>query len=75
MNDACPRCSSVEWMTGLRSDSFVYVVSATENRDFFGSGVKGHSDILANLCAECGYTELYAANPRAVWQEWQKRKV
>jgi len=60
-------------MTGLRSDSFVYVVSATENRDFFGGGVKGHSNILANLCAQCGYTELYASSPGDVWQEWQKR--
>jgi len=62
-------------MTGLRSDTFVYVVSATENRDFFGGGAKGNSDLLANVCAECGYTELSAANPGAIWQEWQKRKA
>lgn len=62
-------------MTGLRSDTFIYVISALENRDFLGGGVKGHSDILANLCADCGYTELYASNPKAVWQEWQKHKT
>ncbi len=76
VSKTCPKCASAQWMTGLRSDTFVYAVSATENRDFFGSGAtKGNSDLLANVCAECGYTELFAANPGAVWQEWQKRKA
>lgn len=72
---SCPKCSSERWMTAIRAATFVYVVSAFENRDFFGGGAKGNSDLLANICADCGCTELYAADPEKVWKEWQKRKA
>lgn len=74
MNSNCPRCESVRWMTGVKSVNHVFVVPANENHDFFSAGgVKGHSDVSANVCADCGFTEFYTTDPESVWREWMKK--
>jgi len=62
-------------MTMLHTDTFTFATSGAENRDFLSGGqVKGMSEIQANTCADCGYTELYAVDPETVWNEWRKRE-
>ncbi|MES2460149.1 MAG: hypothetical protein V4671_06175 [Armatimonadota bacterium] len=58
-------------MPGLPTTTGVFVGYHVK----WNNTVKGLSDILANVCADCGHVELVAANPKKVWEEWQKHNA
>lgn len=70
MDKVCPKCESKHWMTDLNLSVRPNTVYVALN----WTGIpKGTSELRVQMCAECGYTELYAVNPQAVWAEWSKQ--
>ncbi len=58
-------------MRGIRLlDAYVVATLGT-----WKDNAKGASDLTASICADCGFTEFYATNPTAVWEEWRKQNA
>jgi predicted nucleic-acid-binding Zn-ribbon protein len=67
MKPNCPKCNSERWMTDLVVSGEPYVcVKITWSTNV------GVTQFLAQMCADCGYTEFYAKDPETVWEEWAK---
>lgn len=69
---ACPKCGSKRWMTGLTpfTDRTVRIaVNPPTWKDY----AKGVSELKASACADCWYVELYAVTPSVMWEEWSKQ--
>lgn len=70
----CPKCESRRWMTGLQfdplSDLHLSVTKATWVRE-----PKGATSFTASICGDCGYSEIFATKPLAVWDEWRLKNA
>lgn len=70
----CPKCGSPEVVRDVRvidrghgnSDAGNVNVGVYGNPQAWLFKDKVTAELTACVCAECGYTELYAANPRAL---------
>ena len=73
MNQACPKCESKRWMSDLSLvNSGETTVAVAVRPATWSAMAKGVTQMQASVCADCGYTEFYAVNPQAVWEEWSK---
>lgn len=74
MNKTCPRCESKYWMTSLSlletGDAMICVTRPT-----WREAAKGLTKLRASACADCGYFEFYAMDPKALWDEWRKQNA
>jgi predicted nucleic-acid-binding Zn-ribbon protein len=73
-NNPCPKCGSSEIMQGAEVRDYdassyrrlgVYVALQTPEGGFFKKTTES-GELLASVCGECGYTELYATNYQAM---------
>jgi predicted nucleic-acid-binding Zn-ribbon protein len=65
----CPKCESARWMTGIEfQDAFPLKLFATPPT--WTKEARGVTGFTVNMCADCGFSEMYATNPLAVWEEW-----
>jgi predicted nucleic-acid-binding Zn-ribbon protein len=65
----CPKCESARWMTGVEFQGpfplKLFATPATWIKE-----ARGVTSFTANMCADCGFTEMYATHPLKVWDEW-----
>lgn len=70
----CPKCRSHRWMTGLPISAGGGPLGTHVAVDFW-VGTVGVSKFQVSICADCGFSELYATDPGAVWVEWRKKNT
>ena len=77
----CPECDSDKIIKDAliidrgdaNSDHILQVaVDEKPNASFFKQRL--YSNVKADVCADCGYTAFYAANPEILWTAYQNRK-
>jgi len=66
----CPKCASDRWMRDLWVLPTIAVSVGAPN--ILGMGA-GSSEIRAEACGNCGYTEIYARDARSMWRERKSR--
>jgi predicted nucleic-acid-binding Zn-ribbon protein len=74
MKETCPKCESARWMRGLALSASANI-SVTVTGGTWLAGAAGTTYFTASICGDCGFTEFYATNPKAVWEEWRKRNA
>jgi predicted nucleic-acid-binding Zn-ribbon protein len=80
----CPKCGSGDVMADVevrddgRSTNHPLRVAVVEPEPAEHAAVwvqrESTGDLIAHICAHCGYTELYTANLSALWKSYQKRR-
>jgi predicted nucleic-acid-binding Zn-ribbon protein len=76
---ACPKCQARKvipdvWVVD-RAENGNKQLSVRIDRDpsaWFDTGTEW-TELRANVCGQCGYAELYASNPGALWKAYQDR--
>ena len=72
MAQSCPKCGSERWMTDLLPIDFEHGLCVKQAGIL--SFAQGTSKLGAEACADCGFTEFYAKDPRELWTHWQERQ-
>jgi len=77
---ACPKCRSLQVIAGVRvrdrgADFGDLEVVVYENPDALLLKGSHQGKLSATVCAQCGFTELYAANPRELWDAYQRSRA
>lgn len=74
-NAVCPKCGSHHLMrdVGVLNDGGKVKLAA-----FPGSQTQrayGVTPLLAAVCGDCGYTELYVDEYKEMWEAWHRRNA
>lgn len=80
--DSCAKCGSakiVPWVhikdrSGNLNADFGLTAEVVEHPNALFGGTRA-SQLLARVCGECGFTELYAQEPDELWAAYQNRQT
>ena len=67
----CAKCGSEHMMPDLALITGPSLPSVGAGKGFLGLSSVA-SVLHATVCADCGLTEVYAKEPRKLWDEWRK---
>ena len=77
----CPECDSQKIISDAKmiergdgNASYFIRVGIDEKPDALFFKQRIHSEVKANVCADCGYIHLYAEDPKTLWSAYQNRQ-
>ncbi|MEZ5427127.1 MAG: hypothetical protein R2747_12730 [Pyrinomonadaceae bacterium] len=78
---SCPDCNSQKIIPHVKvlergdgNASYSLRVALEENPDALFFKGRTYSNIKASVCADCGFIQFYAEDPKTLWATYQNRR-
>lgn len=72
----CPECNSqkiIKTAETINTDNSQLKIAVAAQPDALIMKKRSYSDTRAEVCADCGHVQFYAADPQALWSAYQNR--